>query len=134
MSDDAPADHPGEPAGGSGAPRRVPRLRLLSFQPQPPRQGADADTVHLLREYKGPTVTSLVRASPAVVTRLPGRVRTVLEAIERDDLAVANRCFDDAVNILPGPGSRPALPALWPWFAALWLVAVVASVIALCWP
>ncbi|MEZ5964986.1 MAG: hypothetical protein R3F56_14220 [Planctomycetota bacterium] len=88
----------------------------------------------LVREFKGPTVTGLVAASAASINRLPGRVRTVLDAIERDDLVEAHRRLDAVATILPGPGSQRGTRRLWPWFALVWLGALVASVIALCVP
>jgi hypothetical protein len=83
--------------------------------------------VDLVREYKGPTVSDLLAAPKAVLDLLPGRVRSMEEAVRASDLAEADRRIDQALGLLlRGPGHRRrrlpelALPALlWLWFAVL---------------
>lgn len=89
----------------------------------------DAAPVRLLREYKGPTVRDLLASPAAVLDLLPGRVRSVEEAVRAADLAAADAHMSRALGLLlPGPGHRRRrrallaevfTAALWVWFAAL---------------
>jgi hypothetical protein len=89
--------------------------------------------LRLVREYKGPTVRTLLSAPPAAVARFPGRVCSVLEAIDRGDLADAERRLDTSFNVVPGPGHAPRTPwrVLWPWLLGLWGFAALATAVAL---
>lgn len=132
VSDDArDADGNADPGGDGAVPDQTRKLRVVTFQTAPRPDERVAAGLHLVREYKGPTVAGVLRASPGVVNRLPGRVHTMLEAIERGDLPEAQRRLDAAVRILPGPGSRRRLPILWPWFVGMWIVAAIATLVAL---
>ena len=131
MSDDVPIDPARRPAGGSAAsgPRK---LRVVSFQAAAALPGSEP-ALRLVREYKGPTVSALLHASPTTVSQLPGRVCNVLEAIVRGDLEGAERRLDAALNVLRGPGSAPrsTLRILGPWLLVMWVVAAIATAILL---
>lgn len=115
---------------GAAPPARG--LRVVSFQAG--RPGSPEAEPNLLREYKGPTVARVVKGAAADPPLLPGRICTVLEAIQRGDLASADRRLDAAVNVLPGPGfsRRGAWSLLWPWFG-LWVLALIATGAAVLW-
>jgi len=129
VSDDARGADDGARQGGDSDSQRARRLRLVSFRPG--RGDGSEATVQLVREYKGPTVTSLVGACSTATNRLPGQVRRVLEAIQRGDFAEADRRLDSAGKVLAGPGSRRAMPMLWPWFLMLWVVGGLATALVL---
>lgn len=95
--------------------------------------GGDQTVLRLVREYKGPTVSAVLRAAPATLSRLPGRVCSVLDAIDRGDLAAADRRLDAALNVLPGPGHarRASWRLLLPWLLAMWTLAAIATAVAL---
>lgn len=106
--DSDPRD-PGEAAGHA-----PPRLRAVDGpapEPEPP------PPVRLVREYKGPTVAQLSRVT--FVERLPGRVQSALEHIERGNFAAAERALPGQLaTVLAGPGHRRR-PRRWAWIAAV---------------
>lgn len=118
------------PDADGGAPPPQPGLRVVSFRTQPSGTVAEPD---LVREYKGPTVARVVRGAAAEPPLLPGRICTVLDAIQRGELGVADRRLDAAINVLPGPGHvrRSAWRIWWPWLV-MWLGAALVTGAVLC--
>lgn len=81
--------------------------------------------VRLVREYKGPTVADLMR-DDALVAALPGRVRSVLQQLERGDFGSADAAMDaTGGRILSGPFT----PRRWRrrWLLAMLGAAAVAA-------
>jgi hypothetical protein len=97
VSDDDEAAR--SPAAGSG--RRLCAVRGPLAAPEPP------PPVRLVREWKGPTVADLL--CDDVAERLPGRVQSAVAAIERGDLAAAERALPgEFPPVLVGPGHARA--------------------------
>jgi hypothetical protein len=119
-------DQPGGSEGhGGSSPQARPRpLQAL-------HGGGAADdrpppTIRLVREYKGPTVADLMR-DDALVAALPGRVRSVLQQLERGDFGGADSALDAASGrILSGPFA----PRRWRRRLLLAMLAVAAAAAA----
>lgn len=103
-------DDPASAEPGSGGRARLrPVVGPVLGQEPPP-------AVRLLREWKGPTVADLL--SDELAQRLPGQMWSVLQQLERGDLAGAERRLPGQfAPLLPGPGHHRA--------ERRWLVATV---------
>jgi len=110
-------DHPVAPA--QAAPQRLQRLEGDGR----PGNGCAAP-VRLRREFKGPTVREPA-VDEAAVSRLPGRMRCVLAAIERGDLLAAERVLDTVTGrMFAGPWQQQRRQRRW------WLLAVIVLALA----
>ena len=102
------------------------RLRVVHG----PVHGSEArPSVRLVREWKGLTVADLLRDE--IVERLPGRVQSALEHIERGDFAGAERALPgEFSSVLPGPGhgrSQRRLLAAFVTVSAVFAAAALAA-------
>ncbi len=94
--------------------------------------GAGDPLVKLVREYKGPTVEDLLEHGDSEFDHLPGRIHGVLEAIEKGDLAGADRRLEESLGtLLEGPGSdqRREFAVLMPLVFSMFLILVAATIV-----
>ena len=85
------------------AGERLAPLRRLSRVDGPLPPAEPPPPVRLCREWKGPTVADLLRDE--FVEKLPGRVRSALQQIERGDFAAADEVPPAGfTKVLAGPG------------------------------
>jgi len=126
----------GEPLEKAGCPRcdAVPAgVDLKVLKGDLDRPAPAASDVRLVRQVKIPTVEALASEHEAV-DRLPGKVRSVVAALDRGDLATADRLIDEAMgSLLQGPGYRHAhlrqrllSVLLWLWCGILVLGGILA--------
>lgn len=123
MTGDEEDDAAPPAAAGNGPPRlRAVQGPLAGHEPPPP--------IHLWREFKGLTVSDLMRDD--LVARLPGQVRTALHHLERGDLRAADAALPgEFAPVLPGPGHRR--PARWLALTIVGLLAVAAALGLIAW-
>lgn len=94
-----------------------------------------ASDVRLVREVKIPTVNALAGSDEAV-ERLPGNVDAMVAALDRGDLAAADRLMDEAMgSLLEGPGYRPSCLRrhLWAVVLLLWGGILVLALVLAWW-
>jgi hypothetical protein len=111
------------PEAGSRPALRLHAVRGPLAAAEPPPQ------VRLVREFKGPTVADLMCED--VAERLPGRVASALRALERGDLAAAERALPgEFAPLLAGPGHRRSARARAARIAGTTVVVAIAATVA----
>jgi hypothetical protein len=103
--DSGGSDDSGAPGvgGGKGTPR--PPFQALPHTASE-AEDALAPAVRLRREFKGPTAAELLQDDD-LVSRLPGKVRSAMNAIARGDLPAADALLPGGFGrVLAGPGRR----------------------------